>query len=864
MSKNNKLLKEAFFKKSYTDKMKGKLPTYEPVGPDTLGNLGIGGILNTDGRGGFAVNDPQEAGKRLVGAFGAALTTNTVKNVASRSVKTFPVIVSDNVSPETSVMLKRLMEEQYAEYISLAISNKIVDLSQYDTRSGNIALQAIDNLSGHDFSKRRIANIARGGELSADDLFKNYSAYNLIRNEGAEYISGHPIIDTLLEGAIIVEDASKVNEVAQVIYDNILAEEKPEWPFKEPREVPGITVAKTVPLSNIFDDVDADTIIKSDKALATTLGKASSSGRLLSPSIVVDSKRAADVLDRSIAEMLLRPENRAIKDRFEKATFLLESGRIAGGEYIDYLVSRLGIPINRSQRIALVTEYKTANIRKIGDYDTNKVVWSEKNKKFDIIDGRLTADEIRRVSSGTLLKGASKSSRALKTVLSLKGKILVGALSIAAATSGVGAAGTAALAASIPAFAMFLPAMIVTSAVAGVGALVAYILGRRKISKHVNEKTLGWERVELLIDALYASQKEVRDKSEEPQLPNMPAFADKTEIENALDAYTKTFDNFLESSKKESVNASVNYAKGLANMIVLDEDLILNAQEGIKVLNETLEADKEYQAELLEAKISTTRPQAIKYVKKYAFDTKAKPDLQIVPDFAASSMKAYGEVEYDKRELKDRKYNAPLLMTVKFTQRFSDGTLSDKEMTAVIGILGVITRVPSEEMTYILKANADNKTIKGIFSQDGSLGSMVTDLLGTTRLSKDIESLPVSKEVWDNLEKVSRLAIANKLAGKKDDNVANAHIVFSQQELDNVRADIGVDYLRDKKLTYELMKRYSAFTLMIANDVSERLYVFDDPENVSWDVVPYSALRGKDTGENLAAVLGKLQTGRIG
>jgi hypothetical protein len=64
--------------------------------------------------------------------------------------------------------------------------------------------------------------------------------------------------------------------------------------------------------------------------------------------------------------------------------------------------------------------------------------------------------------------------------------------------------------------------------------------------------------------------------------------------------------------------------------------------------------------------------------------------------------------------------------------------------------------------------------------------------------------------------------------------------------------------LRDKKLSASLMKRYSAMSIMIANDTSERLYIYDNPENISWDVVPYNALRNKDTGDQLTSALMKI------
>ena len=66
--------------------------------------------------------------------------------------------------------------------------------------------------------------------------------------------------------------------------------------------------------------------------------------------------------DRTIGETLLQPENKIIRDRFEKATFLLECGRISGSEYINYLTIRLGIPVSRNVQIELLKKYRIDSI----------------------------------------------------------------------------------------------------------------------------------------------------------------------------------------------------------------------------------------------------------------------------------------------------------------------------------------------------------------------------------------------------------------------------------------------------------------------------------------------------------------------
>ena len=81
-----------------------------------------------------------------------------------------------------------------------------------------------------------------------------------------------------------------------------------------------------------------------------------------------------------------------------------------------------------------------------------------------------------------------------------------------------------------------------------------------------------------------------------------------------------------------------------------------------------------------------------KYIEK-----KPGKDVLITPEFAARTQYAYGSTEIERRDNKDRRYNQPLIMTIKFKERFSDGKYSDNELTAVIGILGKVIRVPSEK-----------------------------------------------------------------------------------------------------------------------------------------------------------------------
>jgi hypothetical protein len=880
MKENQKRINEAFFQKakSYVEKMRGNLPKYEPQDASVKGQPGFGSIVDTNK--GFAVTDAREAQKRIISTFQAATTINSVKNMASRSVKSFPIIISDNIEPETSVMLKRLMEEQYAEYINLLVSNQVVDLSAYKPgEEANIALQILDKVSA-DESKERLGAKMRKGEFSSDEYFASmYPTYDLIRQESKQYRSGNQVLDKLLEDAIILKtsDQEHINVLAEFYSDfanDLVYLSEDNTKRQSDLRVPEREDAKYSRLGDVLlkqvkeDKLSADQIKNRDKVLNVLSGYDEDAKRekILSPDIIINNDKLDESVKSSLGEILLHPKNEALRDRFEKATFLLQANKITGDEYIDYLTERLGIPVSSSVRRKLVTQFRVdtlddATRKALGQVRNRKIKIDDKNpnafdpnKYYDYKETGIYKENLRRLENNeNLLAGYAPG------ILSVAGKSILKATLMSLAGAAIGgsvglgsAAGFAAAIFSGGLSAILAPAMLPGAAI----GLSTYALGtiiKRKLTKKTPTSIYGWERVEALIIMMERQQRQVISAYEAGKETEkvQDEFASPEELNVAYNRHKNLMKKIEESSKPKEEAALVFEAVDLTDD-VNNKDLIdLSERFAIDIMS-----DKEYQATILteSSKISTTVPH--KLVVKHESDPKAKPEVMVVTPFTTRSTYAYAEVEYDKRELKDRKYNSPLIMTIKFRERFSDGTFSDNELTAVIGILGVINRVPSEEMEHILTSNVQNKTLDGIFKADKSPSNKdVADIFSIGKIQKDVDKLQYSAKVWQDLEKVKIRSMTNKLTGKESDNVANAHIIFSQKEIDNVKADIDVDYLRDKKYALNLMTRYSAFTLMIANDVAERLYVFDNPENINWDVVPYSALRNKDTGEQLQATL---------
>lgn len=914
MKNNRDILNEAFFKKSFSAKLMKDMPDYKALDKQS-NNSGFGTVLDK----GFAVTDADAVKRRLTGAFGAAFGNNSIKTMASRALKTFPIIVSDNVEPDTVITLKRLMEEQYAEYVNLLVSNQVIDLSAYSTdENGNIAIQALDDISGTDFSKRRLANKAFNGTATADDIFANIPLYNLIRQESCAVPSmGDSVMDTLFEDAVVVPEnyvdslieymVSNANEIAELLTESgdpspkdpkePQAKDPKEHNFKDHRSIKTYDHKRYTTLSdfindNTFDDNNAakynSRAVNRDRVIDTMRGFQGIDDdgkeiytKLSNTEMLLDKNMLQSAMNRSVGEMLADPKNSIIREKFEKATYLLQSFHISGKEYISYVTARLGIPMSTEVRKELLLKFpisglnRAANPYKISNADVRRIA---QNKK--ILSKTMPRMLKTKVSDVLLSLGVGIGS----SVVGVGTGIASGFLP--------GFAGSIAPIAINP----FLAWALIPAAVGAGATLLIRMAKKASDKKALSTKIEGWERVEALIEKMDENQQDVINKYSTPthsELKKAKELEDDHLYGFAPNAYgnnskdTRTFKPQFATanvsvSDNEDKSEVVDLKKQLEDMrntlakYGIHEEATprieyrdtfkeMISEEYLEVYTNIFEEvayelinDKEAYAEYLEEAIKTQVPTQIKYVEK-----KPGKDIMIAPAYTARSALAYGSTEIDRRVAKERRYNQPLIMTIKFRERFDSGEYSDNELVAVIGILGQVIRVPSEEMAYILTKNAEGETLQGFLSGDKTTANTISDLISSSKISKDIKNLPQSSEIWKNLEKVAHLAVSNKLAGRKTNNIANAHIIFSQKEIDEVRSDIGVDYLRDKTLTANLMKRYSAFTMMIANDPGQRVYVFDDLENISWNVVPYSALLSKDSGDQLTAALAKLGQGRI-
>lgn len=945
MADNDEILNELFGrKKGFSEKNAAKLGNYEPVKKTS----DIKTLINGNATDGVVVSDAKEVQKRLVGALGMAMGANNIRSMASRSVKKFPIIVSDDVAPETLVMIKTAMEEEYASYIDLLVSNQIIDITEYDpdSQDGNIAIQALDRLSGADFGKGRIARQAATGRLTIDDLMKNNPGWQFIRsNEDLEYSSGNPILDELLESAIIVPtkyapsvesmlmegmiEASEAAISLDEAYKDIRIDLGTKDTDRNDGDVSAAIQTSGLKATQQFSAGDSVINVQTNvKYIRDAFGKwsplasndagsgasaqkrvydvynqlmqgnsvaamrkhdvmtirdpdqisrdmqvqhySNAYNKLLSPNAMVRGADIQSCLDDSVASFLngehatdakSREIAAIIRDRFTKASYLLASNRISGAEYISYLVDRLGIPVSKKNRTDILIRYPESNVvfkgtqmyAGLNTADSamvqamrDKIRTNERNVLTNIVP-KLTSGDVKHILGASAI-GAG-----------------VGA-GVGAGAGGIAVSAIGAGAATVGTLSLFTPlglGVLAGAAVGGLGTAIYQLFKARQKKKAFATRIEGWERVEQLIDemdfnsadaARHALAMKTANKSDEDKIADF-----KREDEGQYNEFYRNMQNTL---GKVMVAEDITDIRGF----ISKESDAYRARllETAQALDECIREDDEYVAEL----------ESLNEASKYVINTRRPGDIKIkpvkinpkdvasaIPAFGTKGTMAYGSVEYDRKDLKDRKFNEPLILTIKFKERYDDGRTSDSELTAVIGILGVITRVPSAEMRIVLEANAEGKSIAGIFSADQSnsskdlIGNVLSAFMGT----KYADKLPTSGKIWSNLEKITSLAVANKLAGTNNGNISNAHLVFSQKEINETKNSTGVDYLKDAKLTAQLMRKYSAFKIIVADDALQILSTFGDQDAISWDEAPYSAYLGKSNSDSMLNVLTQMK-----
>lgn len=1029
MSEINKDLNEAFFannKKTQKQKNLDKygIKDYKPTKDGAMPLYGLGAFDNTDSK---------EIQKRLVKAFGASMTNNTMKAQSNRAIKSFPLIVSDRISPEIVYTFKNIFEENYAQYISLLVSNQVVDLAEYETTTdnGNVALQVLDDLSSTDLKKNRLLQkAAQTGSIGVNDVL---GPAGVLLGFTEDMRTGSEVLDSLLEDAMICSKD-----------DSYLVEEA---------------------LVNLFEGDDH----RHGSERIYNMKSGSTGGHKLNfdsvPDYLFDENPAGDDIAKFMNYTVANELNgqtdavRSMKEDFLIAAKLMAARKIAGCEFLAYAY-HLGIPVPVKTASEITTRFPIGQVRyayntnftisDVSDASTNplsayrnslsdrdyllndlQIRAMSTNKRIvtksvgDIIGVNLkdilyTYYKNRRVRDAIISGTSAAAGIAGTSTAGAATALLTGSAAIALGiTAGAGVVGTGV------ALAFFIYSMVKkarhradklendlianinsTNPVVHAGDTLTYSMQKKwfkKIQKgyaqylkslkkqnpeeytrivkdqtnstkfmkvdFVDPESLGlrvksnlkpgfdiklstqnpgipdtdtvdvqidvtdggpqyeledmdeWERVQTLIEMYKAQRRSKNVKDLYDNFNKHPVNgkyfemvnqdiagileASTADALNDMNDYVSTLQKSLSSVDKDydrSFNSEFNrtrlheeyqnetattiksltesykndYEKDLFEMVWIPEtdtvsmlesgyeipgELIIEAQNSgdpfLSMLCEYITVDEKRAQQKEIQKILSSTP-----MKKYEYDA-VKGKTVIAPAFAGGHELVYGTVEYDTKAQEKRKFGTPLMLKISFRKRYDDGKFADNDLVAYVGVLAEIITVPSEEMEYVLEKSAEGSTLKNFFTGKMGADEAIASIFDNTKIKNDVKNLPVSVDVWKNLEAVSRRVIANKLAGKSSGNLSNAHFLFSDVEISNLRNRTNIDYVRDKKLAQSFMERYSAFTFAIVNESTERVYMLDDPDAISYQLVPLSVIRGANTTDSMISAISALQGRRI-
>lgn len=264
-----------------------------------------------------------------------------------------------------------------------------------------------------------------------------------------------------------------------------------------------------------------------------------------------------------------------------------------------------------------------------------------------------------------------------------------------------------------------------------------------------------------------------------------------------------------------------------------DLDELYTVSTGFKTLFE--EVEKEYAEDKINLQevfgggkhtITLSKPIEVKAVNTYNLKNK-QDETFIIPAYTIGNQLLYGQVEVERDANKERRYNEPIWLKIRFVERYSmlKNDAIDNTYTATIGIKANISRVPSSEVEYVFKSNAEKVSFKP------------ADILGKIKSDSQLS------RVWSQAK-----SIKNVLGSETFNNNFNGAAVLSpviiastKEATTNIAETADFNYIKKPELAVKLMNKYNAGAICLIDPIQEIYYLIDN-ENESWDRVPFSEL----------------------
>lgn len=238
---------------------------------------------------------------------------------------------------------------------------------------------------------------------------------------------------------------------------------------------------------------------------------------------------------------------------------------------------------------------------------------------------------------------------------------------------------------------------------------------------------------------------------------------------------------------------------------------------------------------------STERKKTLDMIKEY--DKKIKEYEERI-----EKQSFYVDTKIDQPEIKKANEMVPSIMVV----RFRSGEHNEAVGEAVIGVKVKLIYVNQADMIdrIILKSGDQNRLFEFLKATTGEISMFKDFMFALDRAKLDIFSKSAkSSPIWKLLERRSNVSRANSFFNNNNGaGTAIATLLVSQDTMDILKKEHNFNQRNTSKLI-NIMTDYSAMGFIITNDVTEKVQMLFDDNDLSFETLSYSSLEREDKNQ---------------
>lgn len=208
----------------------------------------------------------------------------------------------------------------------------------------------------------------------------------------------------------------------------------------------------------------------------------------------------------------------------------------------------------------------------------------------------------------------------------------------------------------------------------------------------------------------------------------------------------------------------------------------------------------------------------------------------------------YVDTKIDQPEIKKANEMVPSIMVV----RFRSGEHNEAVGEAVIGVKVKLIYVTQADMIdrIILKSGDQNRLFEFLKATTGEISMFKDFMFALDRAKLDIFSKSAkSSPIWKLLERRANVSRTNSFFNNNNGaGTAIATLLVSQDTMDILKKEHNFNQKNTSKLI-NIMTDYSAMGFIITNDVTEKVQMLFDDNDLSFETLSYSSLEREDKNQ---------------